>query len=135
MKHSGKAAKAGLKMILWSLLILLAILTVGILASVVGSFIAAMASVLLVIWAVFVVFCINFFRDPDPRVPADTGAIVAPAHGKVDVIDETTEPEFIGGACRRVSIFLSVFDVHVQNAPVAGKIALVTGAGGSCRRL
>lgn len=125
MTHSGKAAKAGLKLVLWSLFILLAFLSVGMLASLVSHFIAAMASVLLVIWAVFVVFCINFFRDPDPRVPADATAIVAPAHGKVDVIDETTEPEFIGGPCRRVSIFLSVFDVHVQNAPIAGKIAFL----------
>jgi phosphatidylserine decarboxylase len=40
-------------------------------------------------------------------------------------VDETTEPEFLDGPCRRISIFLSVFDVHVQNAPVAGKVAFV----------
>jgi phosphatidylserine decarboxylase len=49
--------------------------------------------------------------------------IVSPAHGKVDLIEETSEPAFLGGPCRRVSIFLSVFDVHVQQAPVAGRIA------------
>jgi phosphatidylserine decarboxylase len=48
--------------------------------------------------------------------------VVAPAHGLVDCIEKTTEPEFLGSACHRVSIFLSVFDVHVQNAPVAGTI-------------
>ena len=48
---------------------------------------------------------------------------MAPAHGKVDVIDETKEPEFVGGPVRRVSIFLSVIEVHVQKAPVAGRIA------------
>ena len=56
--------------------------------------------------------------------------IVAPAHGKVDIIDETTEPEFIGGACKRISIFLSVIEVHVQKAPVSGKIALVKHTAG-----
>ena len=51
--------------------------------------------------------------------------VVAPGHGKVDVIDTTTEPVLLGGECQRISIFLSVFDVHVQNAPVSGKIALL----------
>ena len=39
------------------------------------------------------------------------------------MIGTTTEPEFMGGECQRVSIFLSVIDVHVQNAPVSGKVA------------
>jgi phosphatidylserine decarboxylase len=73
----------------------------------------------------FSAFTFYFFRDPEPRVPAAPEAMVAPAHGLVDCVDETTEPEFLGGACRRISIFLSVLDVHVQNAPVAGKIAFV----------
>jgi len=51
--------------------------------------------------------------------------VLAPGHGKVDVIDTTTEAAFMGGECQRVSIFLSVIDVHVQNAPVSGKIALL----------
>jgi len=76
-------------------------------------------------WILFSVFTLYFFRDPEPRVPTDPEAVVAPAHGLVDCVEETTEPEFIGGACRRISIFLSVFDVHVQNAPVAGKITLL----------
>ena len=73
----------------------------------------------------FTVFTLYFFRDPNPTVPAEAAAIVAPAHGVVDCVEETTEPEFLGGACRRLSIFLSVLDVHVQNAPVAGRITLL----------
>jgi phosphatidylserine decarboxylase len=76
-------------------------------------------------WVLFSVFTLYFFRDPEPRVPAAADAVVAPAHGLVDCVEESTEPKFMGGACRRVSIFLSVFDVHVQNAPVAGRIAFL----------
>lgn len=71
---------------------------------------------------VFAVFTLWFFRDPNPRVPTDPDAVVAPGHGKVDVIDELDEPTVMGGRCRRISIFLSVFDVHVQQAPVAGMV-------------
>jgi phosphatidylserine decarboxylase len=77
------------------------------------------------VWILFSIFTLLFFRDPDPRVPTDREAVAAPAHGLVDCVEETTELEFLGSACRRVSIFLSVFDVHVQNAPVAGKIAFL----------
>jgi phosphatidylserine decarboxylase len=58
-------------------------------------------------------------------VPAGAGLVVAPAHGTVDVIDETEEPTVMGGRCQRVSIFLSVFNVHVQQAPVSGEVTLV----------
>jgi phosphatidylserine decarboxylase len=51
--------------------------------------------------------------------------VVSPAHGKVDVVDTTMEPDFMGGEVQRISIFLSVIDVHVQNAPVGGKVTRV----------
>lgn len=74
---------------------------------------------------VFALFTLWFFRDPNPRVPTQSGVVVAPGHGKLDVIDEVEELTVMGGRCRRLSIFLSVFDVHVQQAPVTGTVTLV----------
>jgi phosphatidylserine decarboxylase len=122
MKHAGKARQAALRLIFLSLGAVLVLLVVGVFAKFIGSFLVGMASLLVVLWAVFAVFTLNFFRDPEPRVPAGLAAIVSPAHGTVDVVDETTEGEFMGGPCKRISIFLNVFNVHVQQAPVSGKI-------------
>lgn len=124
MKHAGKAKRAGLRLVYWSLVLVVALLLAGVLARKLGELLGAVAVTLVGLWVVFVFFSVYFFRDPNPNVPSAAGAIVAPAHGKVDAIEETDEPTFLGGRCRRVSIFLSVFDVHVQNAPVAGRIAL-----------
>jgi phosphatidylserine decarboxylase len=123
MKHQGKATQAALKLIFWTLIALLAVTAIGILGAVVGTLVAASAGFLFCGWVAFALFSLWFFRDPNPNVPLGANVIVAPAHGKVDVIDETTEPEFVGGNCRRISIFLSVIEVHVQRAPVAGKVA------------
>jgi phosphatidylserine decarboxylase len=60
-------------------------------------------------------FTISFFRDPEANVPADEKLIVAPASGKIVEIKPV-------GQTTMVAIFLSIFDVHVQRAPVAGKI-------------
>ena len=122
MNNSGKAMKAAVRMIFLSLLILIAIWAVGVVAAYLSAFIAMIAGLMAALWVLFVAFTLYFFRDPTPNVPGDPNAIGAPAHGKVDMIDEIGEPEFMGGPVRRVSIFLSVFDVHVQQAPVAGKI-------------
>ena len=81
-----------------------------------------LASLFCALGLLFSLFALWFFRDPDPHVPEDPSLVVAPGHGKVDVIDETDEPNVMGGRCRRVSIFLSVFDMHVQQSPVAGKV-------------
>jgi phosphatidylserine decarboxylase len=43
----------------------------------------------------------------------------------VDVIDEVEEIEFMGGRCKRVSVFMSIFDVHVQRAPIAGNLSFM----------
>ena len=67
-------------------------------------------------------FCLNFFRDPDRPVPAGDDVVVAAADGVVSEIIETEENEVLKTRCRRVGIFLSVFDVHVNKAPIAGKI-------------
>ncbi len=75
------------------------------------------------LWVLFAAFTFYFFRDPNPMVPAGPDLVIAPGHGKVDVIDTTTETEFMGGECQRVAIFLSVIDIHVQYAPVLGRIA------------
>jgi len=122
MDHSGKATKAALKLVCWTLFLLLALLAAGVIARFLGNWIPAAASTLTALWILFAIFTLYFFRDPTPLAPAIPNAIVSPAHGTVDVIDETTEPEFMGGPCRRISIFLSVIDVHVQKAPVSGKI-------------
>ena len=68
------------------------------------------------------VFCVNFFRDPDRPVPADERAIVAAADGVVTDIVEMEETEVLKTKCRRIGIFLSVFDVHVNKAPIEGKV-------------
>lgn len=130
MRHSGKARRAAIKLLLKSLLALGALILAGFVARWLGTLSGAVTGALMVLWAVFAVMVLFFFRDPDPRVPGDSRAVVAPAHGTVDVIDEIKERVFLGGRCRRVSIFLSVFDVHVQNAPVAGTVALVNHTPG-----
>ena len=67
-------------------------------------------------------FIFYFFRDPDRAIPADTAAIVSPADGKV--VDIASE-EFDSRSGTRISIFLSIWNVHVQRAPVEGRIAEV----------
>ena len=101
----------------------LVLLAVAFLGKIIGTFVLGFAMVLFVLWGLFVVFTFYFFRDPDPLTPTAAGLVIAPGHGKVDTIDTATEPDFMGGECQRISIFLSVFDVHVQNSPVTGRIA------------
>jgi phosphatidylserine decarboxylase len=123
MKHSGKAATAALRLILIALMVMLVILVLGAVALPKGSLGGAFFAVCFTLWLLFIVFTLYFFRDPEARVPVGANLVVAPAHGKVDAIGAGTEPAFMGGDCQRISIFLSVLDVHVQNAPVSGKVA------------
>jgi phosphatidylserine decarboxylase len=70
-------------------------------------------------------FVLSFFRDPRRAIPADAALIVSPADGKVVEIRKVPAPEFMSGEVQMVAIFLSVFNVHVQRAPVAGLIKWV----------
>lgn len=72
--------------------------------------------------ALVFIFCANFFRDPERRVAGGPEIVVSPADGVVDAIETAEEAEVLGRTCRRVSIFLNVFDVHVNRVPIDGYI-------------
>jgi len=73
----------------------------------------------LIVLGIFVLF---FFRDPERTPPPDPGTIVSPADGRVmEVVEELRD----GKAGRRISVFLSIFDVHVNRSPVAGRITAI----------
>jgi phosphatidylserine decarboxylase len=67
-------------------------------------------------------FVFYFFRDPERKAPAGAGTVVSPADGHVV---EIAEEEMEGKRGRRVSIFLSIWDVHIQRAPLGGRVAKV----------
>ena len=74
------------------------------------------------------IWCYYFFRDPDRTVPMDDGLIVSPADGVVSLIGPAVPPMELGlGAAplTRVSVFMSVFDCHVNRAPVAGDVTRI----------
>lgn len=75
--------------------------------------------------ALITAWIIYFFRDPDRVTPLREGLVLAPADGKISLIETVRPPAELGLGDEdrvRISIFLSVFDVHIQRAPVAGRI-------------
>jgi phosphatidylserine decarboxylase len=124
VKNSGKALLAALRLIGLAGAAVLILLAAAFLGVVIGGFVLHYLTwVLIGLWVLFTAFAFYFFRDPDPLVPTAANLVVSPGHGKVDAIDTVNEPEFMGGECQRVSVFLSVVDVHVQCAPVTGRVA------------
>jgi phosphatidylserine decarboxylase len=78
------------------------------------------------VWAILpvllAVFFLWFFRDPGRTIPDAPGLIVAPGDGLVTETANINTPQ---GPCQRISIFLSVFDVHVNRSPIAGRVSSV----------
>jgi phosphatidylserine decarboxylase len=67
-------------------------------------------------------FVLFFFRDPERKPPADPDTIVSPADGRVmEIVEESRDTK----PGRRISVFLSIFDVHVNRSPVAGRITAI----------
>src|SRR5215472_14465457 len=73
-----------------------------------------------VLFLIFTLFILNFFRDPERTPPVDPSAIVSPADGRVVQI---AEESYAGRIVRRVSIFMSPLDVHVNRSPVSGRVS------------
>ncbi|MBR4325182.1 MAG: phosphatidylserine decarboxylase family protein [Bacteroidales bacterium] len=78
---------------------------------------------LLQLGSVFLLFLVlQFFRNPDRNVVENEYVVLSPADGKVVTIEETDEPEYFKDKRLQVSIFMSVWDVHANRWPIAGKV-------------
>jgi phosphatidylserine decarboxylase len=80
-------------------------------------------------WA-FVLFAVQFFRDPPRVIPQEPGALVCPADGRVIAVDEVEDP-YLKRPARRISIFMNVFNVHSNRMPLAGEVKLAWYQSGS----
>lgn len=74
-------------------------------------------------YLVFYLIVLQFFRSPKISIEKNVKHIIAPADGKVVVIEEADEPEYLKGKRKQISIFMSPFNVHVNRMPVAGSIS------------
>ena len=79
-------------------------------------------SIIAILLSMLTILVAWFFRDPERGQPVDQDIVIAPADGKILAIDEIHEPSFFDGPCRRITIFLSIFNVHIQRAPIEGKV-------------
>jgi phosphatidylserine decarboxylase len=87
---------------------------------------------LTLVFTLLILYTLAFFRDPDRAAPADANSVVAAADGVVADIIEIDEPDVVKTRMRRVGIFLSVFDVHTNRAPVEGRITYREHRQGLC---
>ena len=91
------------------------------------TFVAALTGLAWLFWPLLLLtlWSIYFFRDPPRGVPQQDGLLIAPADGRVQMVTEAAPPPELGLGDRpltRVSIFLSVFDVHINRSPCAGTV-------------
>ncbi|MEX0661729.1 MAG: phosphatidylserine decarboxylase family protein [Balneolaceae bacterium] len=95
------------------------------------SFTAAYGATFLPVWITYIIYAalaalcllvLYFFRDPERTSPDDDSLIISPADGKVVLIQEVDEPEYMKGKATQISIFLSPLNVHVNRNPLNGKL-------------
>jgi len=87
---------------------------------------------LALVFLFLILYTLFFFRDPDRSVPPDPDAVVAAADGVVRDISEVEEIDVLKTKTRRVGIFLSIFDVHTNRAPIDGRIIFRQRREGLC---
>lgn len=75
-----------------------------------------------VLFLALTLFTVYFFRNPERYAPEDSSAVIAPADGKVIFVGKVQEDRCLNAEAIKVSIFMSVFNVHVNRAPITGKV-------------
>lgn len=74
---------------------------------------------------IIALFVLQFFRDPPRRLPTDPSAVVSPADGRIVVVEKTLDP-YTGNQAIKISVFMNVFNVHSNRAPVDGRIEKIS---------
>ncbi|MBA2686188.1 MAG: phosphatidylserine decarboxylase family protein [Gemmatimonadaceae bacterium] len=111
-----KVAREGLPFIIIAWLFALGAIALGALRHSVGWYAAAVPLAIVAIWVVY------FFRDPERTGERSDSVVVSPADGLVVMITDVNEPTYIAGQATRISIFMNVFNVHVNRYPVNGVV-------------
>src|SRR5690554_1053482 len=114
-----KVHKEGRKLLFW---LLVALVVVNLILSrfVVGQ--EVVLDVILLVSVIIYLLVLQFFRNPTVQLSGDANIVYAPADGKVVVIEEVEEQEFLKDQRRQISIFMSPINVHVNRSPVSGII-------------
>ena len=81
-----------------------------------------LTAVLAIFLIAVLLFLFYFLRDPERQTPAGDGLFVSPADGRVVTVQQSKEPIFLQGPATQISIFMSLLDVHVNRAPMAGEV-------------
>jgi len=107
-------AREGLPFIIFGLLLTIVLLTFGLV-------------ILGIVAAVLSLFTIYFFRDPSRRGPFDKDAVLTPADGRIlSILDLKQDDNPLGKPALKVSVFMTIFDVHVNRVPTSGRVSNVT---------
>jgi phosphatidylserine decarboxylase len=112
-----RTAPEGRWFIVGAWIVALALVLAAIRSGAPGWIVSAVVFVALAVWVV------AFFRDPERTWSRGDQLVVAPADGRVVSVIEVDEPAFLGARAQRVSIFMNVFDCHVNRYPVDGTVA------------
>ena len=77
---------------------------------------------LIILSVFFIIFTLNFFRDPERSTPAKENIVVSPADGRILFVKEVVDDKFLKSNAKMVSIFMSPLNVHVNRIPISGKV-------------
>lgn len=112
-------AREGIPFILVALAIAAVVYTAALMRRSWPLWLTAFALTLLTLWVAY------FFRDPERTGPRGDQLVLSPADGRVIEVREVDEPTFLQGRAIRISVFMNVFNVHVNRYPVAGRVEYV----------
>lgn len=112
-------AREGLMLIVGSALIALAVILVAVTKRSWPIWLLGFVLVIVAIWVA------SFFRDPERPGARGDQIVISPADGKVVLVTEVDEPTFVKGRAQRISIFMNIFNVHVNRYPVSGVVQYV----------